>query len=144
MGKNTKIFIQSILINESDQDVIKTVADCKCFFRGKKTYIIYNEPQEAGFSDVKTIVKIDDQKVFLTRIGDVEQKTLFEAGKIDLCNYKTPYMNIDMIVDTKNLMVVTRENFIDIYIEYELVLGHQSQGLIKLRMLAGEDNGFEN
>lgn len=127
------------LDGDGKEDILKT------FTKGKKNsyknnlYIQYQEPQEAGFSNTKTLLKLAYDKLTLNRTGEVEHKQEFSAGKMSAFYYKTPFITIPMLVNTQKVTSVIDEDLIDIYVEYDLIIDGEFQGLTKLHILIWED-----
>jgi uncharacterized beta-barrel protein YwiB (DUF1934 family) len=122
-------------------DVIRTTATGRR--RGRDTvYVRYKEPPESGLDNTCTLLKLKDGRLTLSRKGEVRQRLEFVAGRTTRCQYRTPLAAIDLTVTTETLKVARGSNSLSVYVEYQLALGGQPQGLTRLSIFVGEDAGF--
>lgn len=134
------VSVKSIRIDgEGQENILATVTKGKKNSHKGNIYIQYHEPEEAGFSNTKTLLKLTDDSLILNRTGEVEHKQEFSAGKLSTFYYKTPFMTIPMLVNTKILTSTVSEDKVDIYIEYYLIIDGEIQDLTKLHILVWED-----
>jgi uncharacterized beta-barrel protein YwiB (DUF1934 family) len=112
--------------------------------RGGKTYISYAEPAESGLGNTTTVLAFDAGKLTLARLGAVKQKLGFETGKTASCSYKTPFMAVRLTAETRMLNIEENGGRVSIYVEYSLCMDGRLAGLVKLRILAGEDVALEH
>ncbi len=67
--------------------------------KNDKFYIMYDETELTGFKNTKTIVKIAEDNVLLSRRGEAESRMEFIMGEKRLCNYNTPYGTIPVATE---------------------------------------------
>lgn len=134
------VSVKSIRVDsDGKEDILTTLTTGKKNSHKGNLYIQYQEPQEAGFSHTKTLLKLADDKLTLNRTGEIEHKQEFATGKLSAFYYKTPFMTIPMVVNTKVLTTTVCEDRIDIYIEYYLIIDGIVQDLTKLHISIWED-----
>ena len=56
--------------------------------------LLYDEMSEDKTTVIKTIVKVDDKSVMITRNGDVSSKLIMTEGERNMCQYRTQYGDI--------------------------------------------------
>ena len=122
-----------------NKDIVKTFAKGKKKDYNNKLYVVYDEPEENGLKDVKTIIKFDGKTLRISRCGAIKHVMEFKAGENYKGIYKTPYGEITTLAQTQLLNYSEAYNVIKIYLEYILMLDDKMAGLIKLRILIGED-----
>lgn len=102
---------------------------------GKK-YLMYYEKQQESEDEVKSLVTLDGNQVTVSKTGSVNTKMVFSAGKRNSIDYRTPYGKIQMDVYTKNLMVICKEDFIHITIDYNLEMENDVISECKIDIIA--------
>ena len=56
--------------------------------------LLYDEMSEDKTTVIKTIVKVDDKSVMITRNGDVSSKLIMTEGERNMCQYRTQFGDI--------------------------------------------------
>lgn len=91
--------------------------------RSGKKYLLYYEKQEETKEEVKTLVTISGKEVTVAKTGAVNTRMVFSGGKKTPVEYETQYGKIHMDVLTQNLMVICKEESLQITIDYKLEMG---------------------
>lgn len=134
------ISVKSIRIGlDGTEDVLTTVAKGKKSIYQDNLCVMYEEPKEAGFSNTSTLLKLSKDALVISRTGEVEHQQEFAENKLSAFYYKTPFMTIPMAIITKKFVRQENEKNIDIYLEYEIFIDGEIQGLTKLHILVLED-----
>lgn len=92
--------------------------------RAGKKYLMYYEKQEESDEEVKSLVTLDGNQVIVSKTGSVNTRMIFAAGKKNCIDYQTRFGRIQMDVFTKNLMVICKEESVQITIDYNLEIGN--------------------
>lgn len=107
--------------NEDEIEVIN-VGVYKCV--AGKEYIKYDEVYDDG-DKFKTIIKLLDNGVELTKKGTVTTHMSFIEGEKTRNLYETPYGSVYMGIYSKNVNIVHEENKIMIVIDYSIEVNYQ-------------------
>ena len=107
-----------------DEDKIEVinVGVYKCV--AGKEYIKYDEVYDDG-DKFKTIIKLKDNGVELTKKGTVTTHMSFIEGEKTRNLYETPYGSVYMGIYSKNVDIVHEENKITVAIDYSIEVNYQ-------------------
>lgn len=97
-----------------------TQVPAEYFERGQSQYVMFEESQEGFTENVKSMLKIKNNCVELTKKGLIQSHMTFEPGSLYISEYKTPFGGMQMGVRTKDLRILKVEDRIQIYIKYLL------------------------
>ena len=99
-------------------------------------YMTYDESEMSGMAGSRTLLKIENQQITLTRMGDHHSKMIFSKEKSFNGLYHTPYGNFEMKIITQSI-----DNALDyktmtghINIKYEMILEAMSQSVNTLHI----------
>ena len=119
---------------EEENEAIEVVNPANYYFRNGKHYIVYDEPVEGVSGTIKNKLKItEDQVVEIMKSGVSNAHMIFEKN--------TPYGQMLVGVNTKEMKVDIKENRIDILIDYELHVNHEAvaDSRIKMNIISKSD-----
>ena len=68
-----------------------------------KYYCLYEENEGSGLEGTKTTIKWEQNRVILIRSGAINHRQEFCVGLEDHSLYKTPYLEIPLLTETKYL-----------------------------------------
>ena len=111
MNKEVIISIegQEMVPELGEENVTELVTEGKYYKKGDKHYISYKETEVTGFEETTTMLKIEKDRVALTRYGQVNTHMVFAPGEKHVGYYDTPYgsftvgiVSNDVKVDFKN------------------------------------------
>ena len=121
MNKNVVIRIEAIQ-RYPGQKPEKTVTEAggEYFLRGGSTYVIFEESQEGFTEKVKSMLKIKNNSVELTKKGLIHSHMFFEEGVPFATEYKTPFGGFRLDIHTEKLEVKEMPDEIVVEIEYSL------------------------
>jgi len=63
--------------------------------------VVYEESRDAGLAGVKTLLKVEGQRIVLNRVGTISHKQEFAVNEYHQGNYVTPHGTISMGIKTK-------------------------------------------
>lgn len=127
---------------EEENEAIEVVNPANYYFRNGKHYIVYDEPVEGMSGTIKNKLKItDDNTVEIMKSGISNAHMIFEKNKKNQTYYSTPYGQMLVGVNTKDMKVDVKENRIDIQIDYELHVNHEAvaDSTIKMNIISKAD-----
>lgn len=121
MNREVKLSITGLHFSEeNDENNVADHYDAEYFKKNDSHYLIYEEVQE-GFSQAsKNRIKCKDKLVELTRQGLMQTHMVFEEGKKHMTRYVTPYGEILLGIDTRQIILEEQEDNITITVEYVL------------------------
>ncbi|MEJ8307293.1 DUF1934 domain-containing protein [Saccharibacillus sacchari] len=90
------------------------------FQKNKSLYIRYEEPGASGGESVRTLLKVTQDELKVTRHGEVESEQSFRKGDSLPGFYRSPYTRFDMVTHTRELSVRMQGSTGEIHWEYEL------------------------
>ncbi len=128
--------------SEEENEAIEVVNPANYYFRNGKHYIVYDEPVEGMSGTIKNKLKItDDNTVEIMKSGISNAHMIFEKKKKNQTYYSTPYGQMLVGVNTKDMKVDVKENRIDIQIDYELHVNHEAvaDSTIKMNIISKAD-----
>lgn len=122
MTQKVLLTLQGMQFDQSGEnaDQIETVADGDYYKKNDKHYVIYEETTEGFSQPIKNRLKFSENMVELSRSGAVSVHMVFQANKKNLTNYNTPYGQILIGINTKNIQIQEQENHIMLEVEYTL------------------------
>lgn len=97
-----------------------TEVEAEYFIRGQSRYVMFEEIQEGFTESVKSMLKIKNNCVELTKKGLIQSHMIFEPGAVYMTEYKTPFGRMQLGVRTRELHVLDAEERIHIDIKYKL------------------------
>ncbi len=124
MEKNAVISVKSFSDLDKDE-IIEVVTPGKFLVKGDEFHAIYEESEISGMEGTTTTLKIKNNSMVLERTGSIDTTMEFEAGKLAISLYNTPYGMLDLNVDTKVLDIDMDENGGVVYAKYVLGLTGQ-------------------
>ena len=120
--------------DEGDEP-IEVVTPSSYYCRNGKHYIIYDEVMEGMAGTIRNKIKITgDASVEIMKSGVSGTHMVFEKNKKNLTYYKTPYGQMLIGINTKNMKVSVSEDNIDVLVDYELDVNHEPLADCKIRM----------
>lgn len=94
-------------------------------------YLMYKETNEG--SEITTSIKIHKGELTIKRFGSNNSTMVFEKGKINTVNYKTPYGLFLIETHTKHLNVdYSKENKLKIDLDYKMKMNDIFNGRNKI------------
>lgn len=102
-------------------------------------FIVYEESDLSGMAGNKTMLKIKDQTITLTRFGDNHSKMVFDVNENYETMYHTAYGAFEMHIETYHLSYELNDLSGEIHFKYDMSLeavsSSQNELVIKVRPL---------
>ena len=142
--KPVKITINSVSGQFANPDKITVVAYGKMAKRVDKYYAVYEETSLTGMEGTKTTIKWDKHSVTILRTGTYNNRQEYIAGYPCESVYATPYLTIPIKSTAKIVDVKKSKESWSLYIEYEIEVGHETNGSVTLDIVIEEDVSSEH
>lgn len=122
-------------VMESGRDAIEVVTPASYYCKGGKHYIIYDEVLEGMAGTIKNRIKITGtDSVEIVKSGLSSSHMIFEKNRKNLTYYRTPYGQMLVGVNTRNMEVSVEDDRINVQVDYELDVNHEPLADCKIRM----------
>ncbi len=138
--QSVKITIDSHSRSLNTDDCLRTVSLGQMAERDGKYYVVYEETDTTGLEGTKTTIKWDEKRLVIMRHGKLEHRQEFAAGLVDSSLYKTPYMDLPVVVRTKKLDITREDGAWKLSVEYSTEIGGDIPNEISLKILIEEEN----
>ena len=120
---------------DEEDELIEVVTPASYYCRNGKHYIIYDEVMEGMAGTVKNKIKITgDTSMEIMKSGETGTHMVFEKNRKNLTYYKTPYGQMLIGINTKNMEVNVSEDNINVSVDYELDVNHEPLADCRIRM----------
>ena len=122
-------------IETEEAEAIEVITPANYYFRNQKHYIVYDEAVEGTAEVIKNRIKITGTDcVEIMKSGLSNSHMVFERNKKNETFYRTPYGQMLVGVNTKNMEINVSEDNIDILIDYQLDVNHEPMADCKIKM----------
>lgn len=120
---------------EEEPEIIEMVMPASYYLRGGKHYILYDEVVEGMQGTIKNRIKISGEDcVEIMKSGLSNSHMVFEKNKKNHSYYRTPYGQLLVSVNTRNMKVCVKDDKIDVQVDYELDVNHEPLADCRIRM----------
>ena len=134
MTKDVLVSIKGTQFMDGEDDSVEIITAGTCYEKNGKWYVLYDEEQEEMHAVTHNRVKIQPNKIEVTKKGLVESQMIYEYGKKHLCNYLTPMGLIVLGITTTSLSVTEEDGKLGAVIEYALEMNGQHVASCRLEM----------
>ena len=121
MNKEVLLFLKGLqndIHNASDE--IETITPAEYYHSNGNHYIVYDEVQEDSTDLIKNCIKFRDDYLEVTKNGAVSINMIFEENKKNISNYRTPFGDIVIGVDTDKINMTEEDKRILVHVDYRL------------------------
>lgn len=125
MSKKAVITVKSNISVEEESIEVITPGVFKVLKNGFKAE--YEETKLSGMEGTKTTMMINKNSFELIRCGSTETQMIFDRNNQSMSLYRTPYGNMTVTIDTKQLKIDVDENGGSIHIVYTLLIEGQQK-----------------
>lgn len=142
-GKHIGIVTQTE--EDPEDEAIEIVTPANYYCRNGKHYILYDEVVEGMSGTIKNKIKITGtDSLEIMKTGLSNSHMVFERNKKNLTYYRTPYGQLLIGVNTRNMEISYGEDKIDIMVDYELDVNHAplADCRIKLNIMSKDSGEF--
>ena len=122
-------------MTDEENEAIEVVTPGSYYCRNAKHYVIYDEVMEGMPGTIKNKIKItgtDSLEIMKTGISNAHM--IFEKNKKNLTYYQTPYGQMLIGVNTKNMEVNVTDENIGVSVDYELDVNHEPLADCRIKM----------
>ena len=124
MTKDVIVTVSGLDIDSQDADSIEVVTTGKYLKKGDHSIVRFEEVVES-VGITRNTVKFGDDHAEVSRSGAMEMYLYFYPGKKTSSDYKTPYGNMLVGINTTKYKLTKGEDTINIGIGYELSVNHE-------------------
>ncbi len=136
--------IEAEELPQQNEETIEVVTPANYYCRNGKHYIIYDEVVEGVSGTIKNKIKITGaDSVEIMKTGVSNAHMIFERNKKSLTYYKTPYGQMLVGLNTKNMEINVSDETIKVLVDYELDVNHEPLADCKIRMNIVSKNNRE-
>ena len=111
--------------SDEELDQIETICLGEYYYRNDAHYIRYEEIVEDVSESDRNMIKLKGKEFSLWKKGPVNVQMVFSEGKKTMTDYFTPFGNILIAMDTREVRVTESEDCINIHIAYGLEANYQ-------------------
>lgn len=124
-----------IRVTGEEPHKMEITTQAKFYKKGASLYIAYDETALSGMEGDKTVLKINEERVSMTRYGSNPSEMTFVVGQRFETDYTTPYGTFKMENTTKQLDVnITEEGVGGLEILYVLEISGISESINVLKI----------
>lgn len=146
MTKDVLVTISGLQIMSmaEDSEPVEVITAGDYYKKNNKHYVIYDEVTEGFDGTTKNIIKLQEDCVDITKRGITNVHMVFEKNKKNVTCYQTPFGNLMLGIDAKNISIKEDEHDISVNVEYALELNyeHIADCTVKMAIQSKEGSGF--
>lgn len=122
MKKDVLIKVKSLIESDDDTDKLEITTRGKLLDQGDKAYLTYRETDQNGYDGCSVLIKVENEnKITISRSGDLKSQLVVEKGRRNLCSYATPYGSTLLGITCSALNTKREKSFLsEISTVYEL------------------------
>lgn len=124
MTKEVSIKISGSQALDGEVGAVETSVDGEYYERNGKQYLVFSETMEGVPGTVNNLVRLEEERMELTKRGAIAVKMVFEKGRIYKCVYQTPYGGFPLEIVTKAFAVQETQTRIGVVAAYLLKTDH--------------------
>lgn len=109
----------------TDTEEIEIIQKGQFYKRNGTSYLIYDELVEGTTDVIKNTIKFKEKEAQVSKKGVFNTCLSFIEGKKTLTNYETPYGNLMMGIETKEIEAEILEDSLVLRIEYALDINYE-------------------
>lgn len=134
-GKHIGIISDPAAGHEAGDDNIEVVTPASYYCKNGKHYIIYEEVLEGMAGTIRNRIKITGtDSIEIMKSGASNSHMIFEKNRKNQTYYRTPYGQMLIGVNTKNMEVRVDDNNINVRLDYELDVNHEPLADCEIKM----------
>lgn len=127
MNRDIRLTIAGLHTGDSGKDNVETVMDAQYFDKDRNRFVIYEERDDEFPEPIKSRIKFRDDYLEITRQGLISTHMVFEKDKKNMADYRMPYGDILLGIDTRSIEFSESEEQILIKVSYSLEVNGQHQ-----------------
>ena len=135
MTKDVLVKISGLQFSDDqDNDPVEIITTGSYYKKNGKHYILYDEVQE-GFDGVtKSVIKVNDDFLDVTKKGVTNVHMVFEENKKNITYYNTPFGNLFIGIDAEKIQVEESEENINVNVAYALEANYEHLADCRIQM----------
>lgn len=146
MTKDVLVTISGLqFIGEEENEPLEMITSGNYYKKNGKHYILYDEVME-GFDDItKSVIKVTEKSMDITKKGVTNVHMMFEENKKNHSYYYTPYGSLLIGIDAQKIKIQETENNIDVKVDYKLEVNyeHMADCCITMNIKSKEARDFK-
>ena len=124
MTKEVLISISGIQMMDDDHDNVEIITTGEYFFRNGNHYILYEELVEGFTGTTKNMIKIKTDQLEITKKGITNATMKFTTNEKKLTSYITPYGEMMIGIQTRQIAIEEQEDKMQIKVDYALDINY--------------------
>ena len=126
MTKDVWISIRGLQFEGAeDAEEIEVLQKGQYYKRNGTNYLIYEEPVEGSSAIIKNTIKFKNSEAQVSKKGAINTCLSFLENEKNLTNYETPYGNLMIGIDTKQIQIEESEDVLKLHISYALDINYE-------------------
>ena len=126
MTKDVLVKISGLqFAGEEDSDSIEVITSGTYYKKNGKHYVLYEEVMEDTTDVTKNVIKIGTDSMEVTRKGPATVHMMFEKDKKNVSYYYTPFGNLLIGIDAKEIQITESELDINVKVKYGLEINYE-------------------
>lgn len=145
MTKDVLVKISGLQFEEQEEnEPVEIITTGNYYKKNGKHYILYDEVQEGCDDVTKSMIKVNDEFMDVTKRGTTNVHMMFEKNKKNMSYYNTPFGSLLVGINAKNVRVNETEEAIDIQVDYDLEVNyeHMAKCTINMNILPRDTTKF--
>ncbi|MCR5249981.1 MAG: DUF1934 domain-containing protein [Lachnospiraceae bacterium] len=143
MTKDILISICGLQFETSAEDIneqMELIVAGQYYDKNGTRYLVYDEQTEGIADRIRTMIKVNDDRVEISKTGGMAATMIFEEGRKNLSTYRTPYGNLMVGIDTTEIRMEEDEDSLSIEVFYHLDLNYEffANARVKIRACSKE------
>lgn len=121
MKRKAIIDINSIQRNEDGNENTTAIHSTGIFFEKDHTYyLLYEDTNSESNGSTNNTLKIENNRVTLTRRGEIRSRMCFETGSSHLTEYVTQFGTLHLTINTLETEISISDSACQIFLRYTL------------------------
>lgn len=126
MTKDVLVKISGLqFAGEEDSDSVEVITSGTYYKKNGKHYVLYEEVMEDSTDVTKNVIKIGEDFMEVTRKGPVTAHMVFEKDKKNISYYNTPFGNLLIGIDAREIRIHESEQDIHVKVKYGLEINYE-------------------
>jgi uncharacterized beta-barrel protein YwiB (DUF1934 family) len=128
-------------LSQNNQE-IETITAAEYYHKGGNHYIVFDEMTLDSPDPIKNRIKFRDDYMEVVKNGAINVNMVFEEKKKNITNYRTPFGEIVVGVDTGKVKITEEEQRIQIEVDYRLDVNYMHMADCQISLdIRNRDNG---
>ncbi len=149
MTKDVLVSISGIQLemagNEEESMPLEVVTPASYFLKNGKHYVLFDELVEGVPGVTKNRIKISENgSMEIIKTGITNAHMVFEKKKKNVTYYQTPFGQIMVGLNTRNIDMKVTEKNIDVRVDYEMDINYEplADCTVKVNIIPRDSEGF--